>query len=211
MTVHASVADWTAPNQERARALLERYPEERSAVMPLLYVASLEHGHVTSQAMAEVADLTGLTAAQVQSVASFYTMFKRDQVGRYLVSVCTSISCYLTGADEVLEAIEGESGAPDGETSIDELFTVEHVECIGACGGAPAVQVNYELIEGVTPEKGAALCTWLRDAKPETVFGDEMQELFGGRKSFDWGPSEATGAVLPVPSFNRYGTEGGDA
>ena len=64
MTVHAAVADWAAPNQERARALLERYPEKRSAVMPLLYIASLEHGHVTSEAMAEVADLTGLTAAQ---------------------------------------------------------------------------------------------------------------------------------------------------
>lgn len=196
---------------ENALAILQRYPDKRSGVMPLLYMVSRVEGHVTDAGMRQVAELTGLTPVQVQSVASFYTMFKRDQVGRYLVSVCTSISCYLTGADEVLEAIEGESGAPDGETSIDELFTVEHVECIGACGGAPAVQVNYELIEGVTPEKGAALCTWLRDAKPETVFGDEMQELFGGRKSFDWGPSEATGAVLPVPSFNRYGTEGGDA
>jgi len=211
MTVHAAVSDWTAPNQERARALLERYPEKRSAVMPLLYIASIEHGYVTSDAMVQVAELTGLTAAQVQSVASFYTMFKRDHVGRYLVSVCTSIACYLTGADAVLEAIEQESGAPDGETSVDELFTVEHVECIGACGGAPAVQVNYELVEGVTPDKGAALCTWLRDAKPEAVLGDEMQELFGGQKSFDWGPSETTGALLPVPSFNRYGSEGGES
>jgi NADH-quinone oxidoreductase E subunit len=211
MTVHAAVADWTAPNQERARTLLERYPEKRSAVMPLLYIASLEHGHVTSEAMAQVAELTGLTGAQVQAVASFYTMFKRDHVGRYLVSVCTSIACYLTGSDAVLEAIEQESGAPDGETSVDELFTVEHVECIGACGGAPAVQVNYELVEGVTPDKGTALCSWLRDARPEVVLGDEMQELFGGQKSFDWGPSETTGALLPVPSFNRYGSEGGES
>ena len=208
MTVHAAVAGWAAANQERARALLERYPDQRSAVMPLLYLAAQEHGHVSTDAMAEVAELTGLTAAQVQSVASFYTMYKRDHVGRYLVSVCTSISCFLLGADDVLAAIEDASGTPDGETSPDELFSVEHVECIGACGGAPAVQVNYELIEGVTPEKGAALCAWLRDARPDVVFGDEMQELFGGRRSFEWGPSEPVGAVLPVPAFDRYGSEG---
>lgn len=209
MTVHAAVSGWTPANQELARTLLERYPEKRSAVMPLLYVASLKHGYVTSEAMAQVAELTGLTAAQVQAVASFYTMFKRDPVGQYLISVCTSISCYLSGSDEVLEAIEVESGAPDGEMSTDELFSVEHVECIGACGGAPAVQVNYELIEGVTPQKGAALCVWLRDSRPDVLLGDEMQTLFGGRQSFDWGPTEATGAVLPVPSFDRYGSEGG--
>lgn len=209
MTGHVAVADWTAANQERARELLERYPDRRSAVMPLLYLASQEHGYVSTEAMSEVAELTGLTAAQVQSVASFYTMYKREHVGRYLISVCTSISCFLVGADDVLAAIEEASETSDGETSVDELFSVEHVECIGACGGAPAVQVNYELVEGVTPEKGAALCSWLRDARPDVVFGDEMQELFGGRRSFDWGPSEPVGAVLPVPAFDRYGSEGG--
>ena len=208
MTTHAAVAGWTAANQDRARVLLERYPDQRSAVMPLLYLAAQEHGYVSTEAMAEVAELTGLTAAQVQSVASFYTMYKRDHVGRYLISVCTSISCFLVGADDVLAAIEHSSGTPDGETSPDGLFSVEHVECIGACGGAPAVQVNYELVEGVTPEKGDALCAWLRDARPDVVFGDEMQQLFGGRRSFEWGPSEPVGAVLPVPAFDRYGSEG---
>ncbi len=209
MSTHAAVADWSTANQERARGLLEQYPDPRSAVMPLLYLASQEHGYVSAHAMSEVAELTGLTAAQVQSVASFYTMYKREHVGRYLVSVCTSISCYLVGADDVLAAIEEASGTPDGETSVDGVFSVEHVECIGACGGAPAVQVNYELVEGVTPEKGAALCNWLRDARPDVVFGDEMQELFGGRRSFDWGPAEPVGAVLPVPAFDRYGSDGG--
>ena len=83
------ISEWSTQNQERARKLLDVYPEKRSAVMPLLYLASLEHGHLTDTGMAQVAHLTGLTAAQVQSVASFYTMYKRDHVGRYLVSVCT--------------------------------------------------------------------------------------------------------------------------
>ncbi len=202
------MTQWSAATLERARAVAARYPDKRSAVMPLLYMAMLEDGHLSDDGMKLVAELTGLTAAQVQSVASFYTMYKRDELGRFLISVCTSISCWLLGGDDVLEAIEDETGVPDGETGADGLFTVEHVECIGACGGAPAVQVNYELVEGVTPEKGRALCRWLRDADPRVVLGDEMQQLFGGQRSFDWGPAENEGAMGPVPAFGPYGSVG---
>jgi NADH:ubiquinone oxidoreductase subunit E len=174
--------------------------------MPLLYLASLEHGHVTAEAQREVAGLTGLTSAQVQSVASFYTMYKREEVGTYLISVCTSISCFLLGADDVLDAISDEAGTPVGETSGDGMFSVEHVECIGACGGAPAVQVNYEVVEGVAPGKGRELCRWLREADPDVVFGDEMQQLFGGTRSFEWGPSEEEGAIAPLPALGLLGT-----
>ena len=191
---------------ERARSIIGRYPEKRSAVMPLLYLAQHEEGRLTDDGMRLVAELTDLTAAQVQAVATFYTMYKRDDVGRYLVSVCTSISCMLLGGEDVLAAIEDESGVPDGETGDDGLVSVEHVECIGACGGAPAVQVNYELVEGVTPENGRKLCRWLLDGRPRVVTGDEMQELFGGQRSFDWGPAERDGAVGPVPAFGPYGT-----
>jgi NADH-quinone oxidoreductase subunit E len=195
---------------DRVNRIIASYPDPRSAVMPLLYVTSIDHGgHVTDDVQREVAELTGLTAAQVQAVASFYTMYKRDHVGRYLISVCTSISCFLLGADELLAAIEQETGTFDGETSQDGTVSVEHVECIGACGGAPALQVNYELAEGVTPAKGRELCQWLRDAQPATVLGDELQQLFGGRRSFDWGPPEDEGAVLPVPALGRLGSTGG--
>ena len=202
------ISDWSAPNQERAKKLIAAYPDKRSAVMPLLYLASLEHGHLSEAGMSQVSTLTGLTAAQVQSVASFYTMYKRDHVGDYLISVCTSISCFLMGADEVLAAVESATDTPDGTTSADGKFSVEHVECIGACGGAPAVQVNYELVEGVTPEKGGALCQWLRDAAPEVVMTDEMQQLFGSTRSFDWGIAEDEGAIAPVPAFGPYGSTG---
>src|SRR5690606_34607151 len=105
---------------------------------------------------------------------------------RYLVSVCTSISCMLLGSDDVLHAIEDEAGVPAGETDEEGTLSVEHVECIGACGGAPALQVNYEMIEGVTPDKGRELVRWLRDTSPAVLDTDEVQELFGGRRSFDW-------------------------
>ena len=200
------VPGWSHQNRQRAEKLLASYPDPRSAVMPLLYLAALEHGHVSVEAQREVAALTGLTPAQLLSVSSFYTMYKRERVGEYLLSVCTSISCFLLGADEVLDAVVDETGTPDGETSTDGRFSIEHVECIGACGGAPAVQVNYELIEGVTPAKGRELCQWLKDARPEVVLGDEMQQLFGGTRSFEWGPAEPDGAVAPLPALDQLGT-----
>ncbi|MDJ0790675.1 MAG: NAD(P)H-dependent oxidoreductase subunit E [Acidimicrobiia bacterium] len=200
------ISHWSPANQERASRLLEAYPDRRSALMPLLYVASLEHRYASDDAMEEVAELTGITAAQVRSVATFYTMFKQAPVGEYLISVCTSISCHLLGGEDVLESVEEAAGVEHGSTGEDGLFSVEHVECIGACGGAPAVQVNYELIEGVMPDRAGALVGWLRDTKPDVVLADEMQQLFGGVRSFDWGPTEAEGAIRPVPAFAPYGS-----
>ncbi len=202
---------WNEAAQARARAVLARYPDRRSAVMPLLYLAMSQEGHLTDAGMVEVASWTGMTPAQVQSVASFYTMYKRERTGRYLISCCTSISCMLVGGDDVLSAIEDESGVPNGETDDEGVLSVEHVECIGACGGAVAVQVNYELIEGVTPEKGRALVRWLREGQPAVVNTDEMQALFGSSTSFDWAVKEEQGAVGPYPAFQPLGTVGGDS
>lgn len=192
--------------QERARQIIARYPQKRSALMPLLYLAMSEEGYLSDEGMAEVAEWVGVTPAQVVSVASFYTMYKREPVGRYLISCCTSISCMLLGGDEVLHALEDESGVPHGEIDAESLISVEHAECIGACGGAPAVQVNYELIEGVTPEKARELVRWLRAGRPEVVNTDEMQSLFGGNPSFEWAIREEMGAIGPYPALEEWGT-----
>ena len=204
------MSQWSEATQERAREIMTRYPQKRSAVMPLLYLAMVEDGHLTDAGMEEVARWVGITPAQVQAVATFYTMYKRKPTGRYLISCCTSISCMLLGGDDVLHAVEDQSGVPHGETDPEGLLSVEHVECIGACGGAPAVQVNYELIEGVTPEKARELVRWLGNARPEVVNTDEMQELFGGVRSFDWAIREEEGAVGPYPAFQPLGTVGSE-
>jgi NADH:ubiquinone oxidoreductase subunit E len=204
------MSSWSESTQERAKEFIARYPEKRSAVMPLLYLAMAEEGHLTDAGMEEVARWCGITPAQVRAVASFYTMFKRERTGRYLVSCCTSITCMLLGGDEVLRAVEDESGVPHGETDDEGMLSVEHVECIGACGGAPAVQVNYELIEGVSPTQARELVRWLKRARPEVVNSDEMQELFGARRSFDWGISEEHGAIGPYPAFQPLGTVGSE-
>jgi NADH:ubiquinone oxidoreductase subunit E len=202
----AAIGDWSDDSRDRAREILGKYPENRSAVMPLLYLAMIEHGYVTAEGMRQVGVLTGLTSAQVQSVASFYSMYKREPLGEYLVSVCTSISCFLRGADEVLAAVADESGVPDGETATDGKLSVEHIECNGACGGAPVVLVNYEMVESVTADKARELVKWLRDGRPEIVNTEEMQQLFGGERSFDWGVKELEGAILPVPAFGPFGS-----
>jgi NADH-quinone oxidoreductase subunit E len=199
---------WSPSTQARAREIIERYPQKRSAVMPLLYLAMVEDGYLTEEGMTEVAEWCGITPAQVQAVASFYTMYKREPTGKYLVSCCTSISCMLVGGDDVLHALEDESGVPHGETDSDGVLSVEHVECIGACGGAVAVQVNYETIEGVTPDRARALVRWLKDASPEVANADEMQELFGSRQSFEWAIREERGATGPYPAFQPLGTVG---
>jgi len=201
---------WSEATRERARQIISRYPEKRSAVMPLLYLAAAEEGHVTDEGMEEVAEWCGITPAQVLAVASFYTMYKRERTGKYLVSCCTSISCMLLGGDDVLHAVEDESGVPHGETDDEGLISVEHVECIGACGGAPAVQVNYELIEGINAEKGRELVRWLKKARPEVVNSDEMQKLFGDKRSFDWAIPDEDGAVGPFPAFPPLGTVGSE-
>jgi NADH-quinone oxidoreductase subunit E len=211
VAVDKIVPRWSAPNRQRAGRLLEQYPQRRSAVMPLLYLAMLEHGHLTDDAQRQVAELCGVSSAQVQAVASFYTMYKRDEVGRYLISVCTSISCFLLGADDVLAAVEDSTGARDGERSPEGLFSVEHVECLGACGGAPAMQVDYEMVEGMGPDEARRLCDWLATERPSVVLGDDMQARFGGQRSFDWGPEELEGAIAPVPAFGPYGSSGGGA
>lgn len=195
---------WSQDSLARAETIIAMYPEKRSAIMPLLYLAMKEDGYLTPEGIAAVAEMTGVTPAQVQSVATFYLMFKTEPVGDYLISACTSISCYLLGADDVLHAIEDEAGIPAGES--DGEIGVEHAECIGACGGAPAVLVNYELIEGITPEKGRELVRWLRDAKPDSISTEEIQQLFGGRTSFDWAVTEPDAATGPFPAFQTYGT-----
>lgn len=195
---------WSEETLRRAHDIVARYPEARSAVMPLLYLAMREDGHLTADGMRNVAELTGVTPAQVQSTASFYNMYHREAKGRYLVSVCTSISCFLLGADDVMAAVESESGVPAGEA--DDEIGVEHAECIGACGGAPACLVNYELVEGLTPDKAKELVAWLRSAKPEVINADELQALFGGQTSFEWAIKEENGAVGPFPAFGPFGT-----
>jgi len=130
-------------NVSVAREIIGRYPRPKSALIPLLHLAQEQDGYVTNAAMAHLAELLGITPAEVYGTATFYEMFKFEPVGRYCINVCSNISCQLVGAWELLEHAEHALGVKAGGTTEDGMFTLEDVECIAACTEAPALQVNY--------------------------------------------------------------------
>jgi NADH-quinone oxidoreductase subunit E len=141
---------FTEANLARARELIARYPRAKSAILPLAHLAQDQDGWLTNEAMEEIAALTGITAAEVQGTCSFYTMFKRRPSGSLIVSVCTNVTCLVTGGPAILDQLTQ-------RYADDDTVTVEEVECLAACGGAPALQVNYEFHESMTPETAAGL------------------------------------------------------
>lgn len=133
----------TDANVSLAKEIIGRYPRPKSALIPLLHLSQEQNGYVTNEAMEHIAELLGITPADVYGTATFYEMFKFEPVGKYCISVCTNISCQLLGAWELLEHAERSLGVKAGSTTADGLFTLEDVECIAACTEAPAIQVNY--------------------------------------------------------------------
>jgi NADH-quinone oxidoreductase subunit E len=131
----------------RFDALVLRYPVRRSALIPMLLYAQDEIGYLSDAVVAEVAARIGITELEVRNVASYYSMLRFKPAGRYNVQVCTNISCMLRGAYEVYERFQEELGIGRQGVTEDGLFSLEEVECIGACCWAPAIQVNYDFVE----------------------------------------------------------------
>ncbi len=199
---------WKRSVIAEAKKLIEMYPEKRSALGPLLYLALREDGYISNDSVKQISELLGITEVQVHSVSTFYSMYKQNPVGKYLVSVCKSVSCEISGSNSINKELMDVTNLNHLETDEEGMFTIEKVECIGACGGAPAVQVNYETIEGIEEGKISELCAWLREVQPEVVNSDELQEKFGGRKSFDWAIEDKLGTTGPYPGFQNYNTVG---
>jgi NADH-quinone oxidoreductase subunit E len=159
------VARLNAQNEERARAIVARYPRARSAMIPLLHLTQEQDGHITEDGMAHVGELVGCTSAEVRGVATFYEMFKHEEVGTYLVGVCTNLSCMILGADELLEHAEKSLGIKAGSTTADGTFTIEEMQCLAACGGAPCIQVNYRYFERVDNDRFDGILDDLRNGR----------------------------------------------
>ena len=159
------MARFSAENTILAREIIGRYPRPKSALIPLLHLAQEQDGHVADDAMEHIAEILGVTAAEVLGTCSFYEMFKREPVGEYLVNVCTNISCLLLGGEELLRHLEGRLGITSGSTTADGKFTIEDVECIAACTEAPCLQVNYRYFYKVTNDDADALIEDLRHGR----------------------------------------------
>lgn len=133
--------------------ILGRYPERRSALIPLLYLAQREEGYVSEQAMTEIAGLLRLTPPQVYEVVTFYTMLNLKPVGKFHIQVCKSLMCALVGSGTVLSWLKAKLEIGPGETTPDKLFTVSAVECLAACGTGPMMQINDDYYERLTEQK----------------------------------------------------------
>lgn len=142
--------------------LRKRYPTDLAALIPTLFVAQREFGHLDDEAMTLVAATLGVPVSKVASTATFYTMFNKAPVGRFHIQVCKNISCYLRNSDAVTRALIDALGIHPGETSEDGLFTLTEVECLAACGRAPIVQINEDTHEWQTPADAQRLVAELK-------------------------------------------------
>jgi len=142
--------------------VIARYPVKRSAIVPLLMFAQDEAGYVTEEAIEEIARRVGVRPIEVVEDIGYYSMLHRHPIGRYNFQVCTNISCMLRGGEDILHHCSKKLGIGHKQTTPDGMFSLEEVECLGACCGAPAMQVNYDYYENLTPEQIDALIVTLK-------------------------------------------------
>ena len=130
-----------------------KYPDTKSALLPALYIAQREFGWLSQEAMLCVADALNLPGAMIRGTASFYSMFRHKQAGRHLIQLCTNVSCMILGAERLVDFIETKYGLKPGGTTEDKRFSLVVMECIGACGTAPAMLVNTDFHEDLSEER----------------------------------------------------------
>lgn len=187
--------------------ICSKYPNPRSATIPLLFLVQSIEGHVTEDGMRDVGAVLGLTPAEVLAVASFYTMLKKTPQGDYLISVCRNITCTHRGGRKVLRALEDRLGIAAGETTSDGRFSLEAAECLATCDGAPAIQVNYEDFYNVTADDA-------RDLVERLERGDEITSVRGAPVKTSREVSRETalaGTRLPHGEVEEMPTSGGES
>jgi NADH-quinone oxidoreductase subunit E len=197
-----------------AERIKARYPagRERSAIMPLLYLVQSVEGHVTREGLRDVADVLGITTAETEAVATFYTMLRTRRTGEHVITVCTNLSCALRGANELYEHARETLGLRDEETTEDGAFTIVEEECLGACDAAPVVTINFANFDRVTPDGIDGLIAALRDGRAPGPSRGEFPGDFRAASRIlagvGGGPATdpARGAEAPAPEVGNRGS-----
>lgn len=160
---------------EEIKAILAKYPDKRSAVLPVMYLAQETYGYMSQEAMRDVASVLEMDPTHVLSLAGFYTLYYEEPVGKYVLEICNDLPCALRGADEFVEMACEKLGIEVDETTDDKMFTIKTVMCLAACDKAPMMQVNLKYEENLDEEKFDALITRLREQAEngESYFGVE--------------------------------------
>ena len=153
---------FSAETEARFQHLVSIYPQKRSALIPMLLLAQKEQGYISSQAMEYIASYLGLSASDVESTLTFYTLLRRKPAGKYHILICTNLSCMLQGSDEIEACVKRKLGVDLGQVTADGLFSAIEFECLGSCTTAPVLQVNGEFHENLTVPGVEALIDNLR-------------------------------------------------
>ncbi|MBO2520921.1 MAG: NADH-quinone oxidoreductase subunit NuoE [Clostridia bacterium] len=170
-----SAPAWVEKHKEKIEEIIARYPKKRSALMPLLHLAQEERGWIADEDIEAVAAILGETKSVVESVCSFYSLFYRRPMGKYVITVCGNITCGLSGAQELVDHLERRLGIKVGETTPDGLITLLVTgECIAACDGAPALQVNLEYCGNVTPERADEIIELIKKGEDPAAISDRF-------------------------------------
>ncbi|MDA3630603.1 NADH-quinone oxidoreductase subunit NuoE [Saccharopolyspora oryzae] len=216
--VDTSVFD--AKTRAEAQQIIARYPESRSALLPMLHLVQSVQGHVSAAGIQFCADQLALSTAEVSAVATFYTMYKRKPCGQHLVSVCTNTMCAALGGDAIYRKLGEHLGVGHDETAgtpgEEGSITLEHAECLAACDLAPVMQVNYEYFDNQTPEGALDVVKALqRGEKPAPTRGPALSDFRGAERQlagfFDdlestvAGPSAAVETVRGAQLANERG------
>ena len=187
---------------DELRQLAARYPQPRSALLPMLHLVQSVDGRVSPAGIQACADVLGITTAQVSGVATFYTMYKRRPAGRHHVGVCTTALCAVMGGDILMDRVEQRLGIHENETTADGLISLERLECNAACDFAPVMMVNWEFMDNMTPEKADDLIDKL-------LADDEVRSTRGARIT-SWREAERVLAGFPDGRADE-GPSAGDA
>lgn len=163
--------------------ILSRYPDSKSAVLPLMHLAQQVYGHMSQEAMQEVAAILGLDPTHVLSLAGFYTLYYEEPAGKYVLEICNDLACALRGADAFLEHACQSLGVDNHGTTEDGLFTVHNVMCIGACDRAPVMQCNLKFHEHLDEAKFDALIASLRRSADEQAAPSVVDQVIAGRNA----------------------------
>jgi NADH-quinone oxidoreductase E subunit len=182
---------------DRIQELRKRYPLARSAILPALWILQHKEGILTADGMREVARALEMPAGSVEAVASFYSMYFFKPHGRYVVEMCTNLSCLLMGSGKIMKRFEDQLGCPAGETTEDGMATLVEVECIGACGAAPAAQVNHRFFESLTEAKVDGLVADMRADKLDLHQLPTGREVAAHRELVDLANPGANRVPLP--------------
>ncbi|MFC1563806.1 NADH-quinone oxidoreductase subunit NuoE [candidate division KSB1 bacterium] len=145
--------EFTKETLEEFNDILKRYPEKQAATIPALYLIQRDFGFVSDDALEYLAGLLDLPVSAVHNTISYYTMFYREEMGKYVIQVCSTLSCSILGSKDILTHIENKLGIKAGETTQDKKFSILKVECLGSCGTAPVMRVNDEYYEDLTQDK----------------------------------------------------------